>query len=118
MSELTTGAQPEQCRILERCRCSECGGSGIVNWRGITTETQICDDCFGRGYEDRNVPPDHRIIGPDDLTAIRHIYQSYRAALGFGPAPARNDRTNYADLDRLAALAALARLVNEGDTTK
>jgi hypothetical protein len=107
MTERTTGATDAQIeaadRVFVRRRCPTCKGLGSVNWRGIANERQRCDDCFGRGSVDRELSNDHRIIGPEDIAALRRLLAEYQSG-AYMPLGKTLLIMHRADLDRLAAL--------------
>jgi hypothetical protein len=89
MSERATGATPEQ------VEAAAIRGSGHTpeTWRGTSDAYQDQETTWWRGVTKHIVPPDHRILGPDDLAALWRVIND----LG-------SDQELRVDRDRLAAL--------------
>jgi hypothetical protein len=61
MGERTTGATPEQIEAAV-AKWKTCPEKDVPAFRRVVT-----------GYAEDLVPPDHRIIGPDDIAVIRQM---------------------------------------------
>jgi hypothetical protein len=73
MSERTTGATPQQ------IEAAAIRGSGHTpeTWRGTSDAYQDQETTWWRGVTKHIVPPDHRIIGPEDIAAVAHVTRDY-----------------------------------------
>jgi hypothetical protein len=93
MSERATGATPEQ------VEAAAIRGSGHTpeTWRGTSDAYQDQEKTWWRGVAKHIVPPDYRIIDPEDIAALRYAITELRS---------RGNLlyVSIDDVDRLAAL--------------
>jgi hypothetical protein len=95
MSERTTGATPEQ------VEAAAIRGSGHTpeTWRGTSDAYQDQEKTWWRGVAKHIVPPDYRILTPEDLAGLRRVVEYHRAL---------NNVDQKLDDDRVEAGAQLA----------
>jgi hypothetical protein len=101
MGERTTGATDTQIEaaVMRRFRNADWTSTTQEAYRDIWEEQ-------AREHAAYLIPPDHRIIGPDDIEALRRVLDIYAAVVDptFDVERTWTIASAQTDLDRLAAL--------------